>query len=175
MALVLFLRGVNVGGHRTFRPSVLAEELAHLGAINIGAAGTFVIRRPVTRARLQEELARRLPFVTGLVICDGRDILRLIAESRFGAAESRPGMVRFVSVLIDRPKATPALPLQMPPRGRWLLKILARDGRFVWGVYRRDLKVIRYLSAVDRVFGGPVTTRNWNTITAIANVLNADR
>jgi hypothetical protein len=28
MALVVFLRGVNVGGHRTFRPSVLAKELS---------------------------------------------------------------------------------------------------------------------------------------------------
>ncbi|MBY0496071.1 MAG: DUF1697 domain-containing protein [Cyanobacteria bacterium] len=41
MALVVFLRGVNVGGHRTFRPAALAKQLEHLGAINIGAAGTF--------------------------------------------------------------------------------------------------------------------------------------
>jgi hypothetical protein len=43
---VVLLRGVNVGGHRTFRPARLAERLQHLGAINIGAAGTFVIRKP---------------------------------------------------------------------------------------------------------------------------------
>ena len=48
MALVVLLRGVNVGGHRTFRPTTLAEQLKHLDAVNIGAAGTFVIRRPVT-------------------------------------------------------------------------------------------------------------------------------
>ena len=45
MALVVFLRGVNVGGHRTFRPAALVKDLAHLDAVNIGAAGTFVIRR----------------------------------------------------------------------------------------------------------------------------------
>ena len=49
MALVVLLRGVNVGGHRTFRPAILAEQLKHLDAINIGAAGTFVVRQPVTR------------------------------------------------------------------------------------------------------------------------------
>ena len=38
MALVVFLRGVNVGGHRTFRPTVLAKQLRHLDAVNIGAA-----------------------------------------------------------------------------------------------------------------------------------------
>jgi hypothetical protein len=55
--------------------------------------------------------------------------------------------------------------------GKWLLKILARDNRFVFGVYRRHMKVISYLGTFDRLFGIPVTTRNWNTITAIARVL----
>jgi len=33
------------------------------------------------------------------------------------------------------------------------------------------MKTIRYLGTLDRLFGVPVTTRNWNTITAIAKVL----
>lgn len=49
--------------------------------------------------------------------------------------------------------------------------MLARDNRFVFGVYRRDMKVINYLGSFDRLFGVPVTTRNWSTITAIARVL----
>ena len=52
MALVVLLRGVNVGGHRTFRPAVLAQRLKHLDAVNIGAAGTFVIRRPVAAPKV---------------------------------------------------------------------------------------------------------------------------
>jgi hypothetical protein len=44
VALVVFLRGANVGGHRTFRPAVLARDLEHLDAVNIGAAGTFGAR-----------------------------------------------------------------------------------------------------------------------------------
>jgi hypothetical protein len=43
VALVAFLRGVNVGGHRAFRPSVLAKQLARYEMVNIGATGTFVI------------------------------------------------------------------------------------------------------------------------------------
>jgi hypothetical protein len=34
------------------------------------------------------------------------------------------------------------------------------------------MKTIGYLGMLDRVFGVPVTTRNWNTITAIAKVLD---
>ncbi len=39
MALVVFLRGVNVGGHRTFRPSLLARALSRYDVVNVGAAG----------------------------------------------------------------------------------------------------------------------------------------
>ena len=55
MALVVLLRGLNVGGHRNFRPSKLAEQLPHLDAVNIGAAATFVIRQPVAPAHLRAE------------------------------------------------------------------------------------------------------------------------
>jgi hypothetical protein len=66
------------------------------------------------------------------------------------------------------PRKSPRLPVQFPPRGRWLLRIVAREGRFVLGEYRRHLLVIRYLGTMDRLFDVPITTRNWNTMTAIA-------
>ncbi len=173
MALVVLLRGVNVGGHRRFRPVTLAEQLRHLSAVNIGAAGTFVIRRPVARAQLRAELARRLPFETEIVICDGRDIVRLLSDDIAVHDPAQPGIVRFMSVLSRAPRLTPTLPLDLPPQGEWLVKILSRDGRFVIGQYRRHMKTIGYLGALDRIFGVPVTTRNWGTVTAIAAVLNA--
>lgn len=95
MALVVFLRGVNVGGHRRFRPSTLAAELKHLGAVNIGAAGTLVIRARITRAKLRAELARRLPFETTIAICHGGDIARLIASEPYAC--ERPGPMSFAS------------------------------------------------------------------------------
>lgn len=171
MALVVLLRGVNVGGHRTFRPSALAEQLKHLDAVNIGAAGTFVIRRPVSRAQLRTELARRLPFDTQVMICDGREIVRLVSHDHFAGQRVRPDIVRFVSVLSQRPRSAPAMPMCFPARGQWLLKILARDNQFVLGVYRRQMKAIGYLGTLDRIFGTPATTRNWNTIQAISKVL----
>ena len=171
MALVVLLRGVNVGGHRTFRPTTLAEQLKHLDAINIGAAGTFVIRERVTRAQLRAELARRLPFDTEIMICQGREIVRLMSRNCFADQPVRSDIVRFVSVLSKRPRLAPSTPMSFPSSGKWLLKILARESRFVFGLYRRHMKVISYLGTFDRLFGVPVTTRNWNTITTIARVL----
>jgi hypothetical protein len=145
--------------------------LKHLDAVNIGAAGTLVIRRPVTRAQLRAELTAGLPFDTEIMICQGREIVRLMSQNHFADQPSRPDLVRFVSILSQRPRSAPPTPMSFPPSGPWLLRILATESRFVFGLYRRHMKAIRYLGAFDRLFGVPVTTRNWNTITAIAKAL----
>jgi uncharacterized protein (DUF1697 family) len=172
VALVVLVRGLNVGGHRTFRPSRLAKQLQHLNAVNIGAAGTFVIRKPVSHAQLRVEVARRLPFDAEIMICEGGEIVRLMSHDFFAGHQVRPDIVRFVSVLSRLPRSAPRLPMTLPSGGRWLLKVLARDHRYVFGLYRRHMKVIGYLGTLDRLFGVPVTTRNWNTIAAIAKVLD---
>jgi uncharacterized protein (DUF1697 family) len=174
VALVVFLRGVNVGGHRTFRPTKLAVALKHLGAINIGSAGTLVIRHPMTQAQARAEVARKLPFVAEIVVCRSRDILKLLSKDPFQGQSVRPDVVRFVGVLSQRPRLEPSTPMQFPSSGQWLMKILARQNRFVIGMYRRHMKVIGYLGALDRLYGVSVTTRNWNTIATIARVLNSE-
>ena len=172
MALVVFLRGVNVGGHRTFRPAVLARHLEHLGAINIGAAGTFVISKPVTRTRVRAELATRLPFETIVAICDGRDILQLISRHPFGRKPPAPGIVRFVSVITGTTRGVPSDQVRLPERGQWLVRVIGRHKQFILGEYRRHMKTIGYFGTLDKSFRARVTTRNWNTINRIAKVLN---
>ncbi len=174
MALVVFLRGVNVGGHRTFRPSVLAKQLSAYDVVNIGAAGTFVVRKPGSRAKFKAELARKLPFEAEVVVCEGEDVLRLESENPFDAEASRPDVVRFVSVMA-KTGAAPKIPLSLPAEGDWLVRLIAVDRQFLFGLYRRHMKTIGYLSQLDRLFGGKATTRNWNTIKAIVTILKARR
>ena len=173
MALVVFLRGVNVGGHRNFRPAILAQQLKRYDAINIGAAGTFVIRAPTSQAQLRAELRRRLPFETHVMICRGTEFLETVSGDPYGDEPLGTGVVRFVSVLPKSPRLFPSLPLDLPADGGWLVRIVARDNRFVFGQYRRHMKTIGYLGKMDKIFGMPATTRNWNTVSAIVKVLTA--
>lgn len=171
MALVVLLRGINIGGRRTLRPSQLASRLGHLDAVNIGATGTFVVRKPVSPSRLHSEVARRLPFETEIVICDGRDIARLLARDPFARQRVASNVVRFVSVLAQQPRSAPRLPLRFPARGAWLMKVLAREGRFVVGLHRREMRVLSQLAKLRELFGVPYTTRSWSTIVAIGKAL----
>jgi uncharacterized protein (DUF1697 family) len=151
------------------------EQLAHLDPVNIGAAGTFVIRRPISQTRLRAELKRSLPFDTEIMICDGRDIAELTSQNPFAGEPEGREIVRFVSILSKAPRSAPPVPMTFPPNGSWLLKVLARDSRFLVGLYRREMKAIALLGKLDRIFGVPVTTRNWNTINSIAKVLGVTK
>ena len=67
------------------------------------------------------------------------------------------------------------MPMDLPLTGPWLVRILAREHRFVVGLYRRQMKAIGQLGSLDRVFGVPATTRSWTTMAAIARVLDGRR
>ncbi len=171
MALVAFLRGVNVGGHRTFRPSVVATALARYDVVNVGAAGTFVVRKPGSRARFRADLLRTLPFDTEVVLCDGGDLVRLGVDDPFEAEPAGADVVRFVSILTRAPRVRASIPFALPADGEWSLRVIASRKRFVFGLYRRHMKTIGYLGQLDRLLGAPVTTRNWNTIAAVIGIL----
>ncbi|HEY7304392.1 MAG TPA: DUF1697 domain-containing protein [Bryobacteraceae bacterium] len=175
MALVVFLRGINVGGHRTFRPSVLARELSTYDVVNVGTTGTFIVRKPGARAKFFAELRRKLPFESELAFCEGRDLVRLETENPFDLEPSGPDVVRFVSVVSKTVRDTISLPIAIPESGDWFVRVIAVKNRLVFGVYRRHMKTIGYLGQIDKVFGAPVTTRSWNTILSVVRILKAHR
>jgi uncharacterized protein (DUF1697 family) len=175
VAQVVLLRGVNVGGHRVFRPAQLPAKLPELGLINIGAAGTFVVRSRLSRAALRRAIAGHLPFDAEIVICTASQIRALMAADVFKGLPLGPELVGFVSVLSREPKSAPPFPVRLPDGRDWLVQLIGRTDRFVIGVYRRHMKTIGYLGRVDRLFDVPMTTRNWNTFRTIDRTLNALR
>jgi uncharacterized protein (DUF1697 family) len=132
---------------------------------------TRINRKPRSRAKFLAELLRKLPFESKVVLCDGRDLLRLETENPFGTEPSRPDVVRFVSILSKAGRLRSSIPTVLPQGGR----VIASKKRFVFGVYRRHMKTISYLGQIDKLFGVPATTRNWNTITAIVRILKGQK
>ena len=124
---------------------MLAKELGIYDAVNVGAAGTLVVRKPGLRAKFLAELRRKLSFEATIAFCDGSDLIR-----------------RRVS-----------LPIALPEGGEWLVRIIGSKNRLVYGVYRRHMKTIGYLGQIDRLFGAPATTRSWSTILSVLRILKS--
>jgi uncharacterized protein (DUF1697 family) len=173
MTLVVFFRGINVGGHRTFRPSLLARELATYDVVNVGAAGTLVVRKPGSRAKFLAELHQKLPYKAEIAFCNATDLIRLEMENPFAAEALRPDVVQFVSILSKTGREKLALPVAIPQSGEWFIRIIGSTNRLVFGVYRRHMKTIGYLGQIDDLFGAPATTRSWSTIRSVLRILKA--
>ena len=171
MRRVVFLRAVNVGGTNRCRPLEIAKKLARFDVVNIGAVGTFVVRKEVSESTLRAAIVRQLPFQCDIMICSARDVVRLTAKDPFPRQASGPDIVRFVSVAARRIDPLPSLALCLPSEDDWLLKIIAIQDRFVLGLYRRQMKAIGYLGKIEKQLGVPLTIRNWRTIEKVAAIL----
>jgi uncharacterized protein (DUF1697 family) len=172
MPLVVFMRGVNVGGHKAFKPNVLAKELANFDVVNVGAAGTFVVRGRVSQAALRAALLERLPFHPELMICRSGDIVDLAAADPFADQSTGPDVKKYVTVLAKRPSVIPDLPISRPASADWQVKLIATRDRFVLSLHRRLGRTLVYPNeVVEKVLGVSATTRNWNTINAIHDIL----
>ena len=171
MPSVVFLRGVNVGGANLCKPAALAKQLSKFDVVNIGAVGTFVVRANVNESVLRAAIAKKLPFKCEIMICPARDLTKLASKDPFSRQPSGPNITRFVNVLHKPLRLPPSLPLSLPSDDDWLLKIIAIQGRFILGLYRRQMKAIGYLGKIEKVLGVPATTRNWNTIQKVAQIL----
>jgi uncharacterized protein (DUF1697 family) len=171
MASVVFLRGVNVGRANRCQPAQIAKHLTKFDMVNIGAVGTFVVRKNVPDATLRAAIAKKLPFKCEIMIVPASDIIELAAKDPFSEQPSGPTITRFVNVLHKPVRKRVPLPLSLPSDDNWLLKIIAIQKRFVLGLYRREMKAISYLGKIEKLLGVPATTRNWNTIEKVAKAL----
>jgi len=141
--------------------------------VNVGAAGTLVVRKPGPRAKFLAELRRKLPLDAEFAFCAGSELIRLERENPFGAARLRPQVVRFVSILSSSGRCRIPLPIAIPDAGEWFVRILGSNDKLVFGVYRRNMKTIGYLGRIDQLFGARATTRSWSTILSVLRVLKS--
>src|SRR6476619_5365797 len=171
MSSVVFLRAVNVGRTNRCQPALIAKDLDKFGVVNIGAVGTFVVRKDVSESALRAAIAKKLPFKCEIMICPAREIIKLASKDPFSGQPSGPDITRFVSVAAKRIATLPPLPFNLPSENEWLLRVIAIREKFILGLYRRQMKAIGYLGRIEKLLGVPATTRSWNTVEKIVKLL----
>ena len=175
VASVVFLRAINVGGANRCKPADLARQLNTFDVVNIGAVGTFVVRKDVSDSTLRSAIAKRLPFKCEIMIVPARAIIKLASKDPFVGQPGGAEITRFVSVLhkpLPSSHVTRYSSLSLPSDDDWLLKIIAIQNQFVVGLYRRQMKAIGYLGKIEKILGVPGTVRNWNTIEKVMKILS---
>ena len=113
-----------------------------------------------------------MPIQAELMICTARDVLDLASEDPFPDDVSDADITRYVSVLAKRPRTLPPFPIHRPAGDEWQVKVIGMHGRFALSLHRRLGRTLVYPNeVVEKHFGGSATTRNWNTLSSICDIL----
>ena len=169
MGHAVFVRAANVGGRNVFRPAQLARDLEHLDVVNVGAAGTFVVRGKASAARIRREILERLPFEPALAVVPMREVVALVRSDPFAGVRLSKDRRGWVAVLERRPGQPPDLPLFDPAPRAWSVRVDRIDGRFALGLWqRRPGGLVFPNHVVEKAVGAPATTRWWETVERVA-------
>lgn len=164
-AQVVFLRAVNVGGTSVFSVAQLARDLARYDVKNIGAAGTFVVKKAPSAAVLKKEVLARVPLAKQpeVMIRPAKELLDLVASDPFANREGRP----FVCVVAKKPAELPPLPLDVPAGKAWEIRLWEVRGAYALFTIHERAKPGTTLN-VEKALGVAGTTRGWPTMLRIA-------
>lgn len=174
MRWVVFLRAANVGKHNRFQPSVLAQELAKFGLINVGAVGTFVVCEEVSEVTLRSAILRKLPFKCDVMICPAKEMLDLARQNPLANGDGKV-IEAYVTVMAKRPANLPKLPIYAPSEEKWEVKVVGIVGTAVLSLRQKLKNGHLYPNQIiEKRYGVATTTRNWNTIQKVAKILEQD-
>jgi uncharacterized protein (DUF1697 family) len=174
VAHAVFLRAANVGGTKVFRPAQVASALKRLDVVNIGAAGTFVVRSGASATEVRKAFEAALPHTFVMAVRPGREVLALVARAPFKKLAFSKDHRAWVAVLTGKPTRPIALPHITPTEGEWLVRCDALDGAFALGQWRRHpTKFVIPANTIEKVIGVLVTVRWWETMEKVAKALTA--
>jgi len=170
---VAFLRAINVGGHACVKMTDVCHAFEAAGCRNVRSyiqSGNVIFDLPARdlsrcAEKIRARLARLLGDAPALMVRSIDEVVKVVERPPFDTAE--PGVKLYVAFLDGRPRRTPALPIASSKEA---LEIVAVRGRDAFVVSRRK-KTGMYgfpNGFVEAELGVAATSRNWTTVTRIA-------
>jgi uncharacterized protein (DUF1697 family) len=173
---IAFLRAVNVAGHASVRMADLRAAFERAGATLVRTyiqSGNVLFDAPASELpsllpRLRAAVGRLTGGPTTVVFRTVRELKSLVRSAPFCDFEDRGDLKLYVAMLAARPRHAPELPLHLPADG---LEAFALRREDVLLVSRRVRGRFGFPNTfVEKAFGVPATTRNWNTVTRLVEL-----
>jgi len=167
---LVFLRGVNVGGHLV-KMAELKKVLEALGFQNIKtflASGNVAFEAAETdtkvlTGKIEKELEKKFGFGILIVIRTHKDIEKLVAMDPFRGIVVDKNTRRYVTFLKEKKASALKIPYSSVGGGFRILKVTEHE---IFSVLQlnEERRTVDLMAIVEKEFGNKVTTRNWNTV-----------
>ncbi len=168
-----FLRAINVGGHAIVSMQALAGAFEAVGCRDVRTflnSGNVAFTAPgKAAATIQQRIQSKLKDLLGtealVIFRTLRELDAVLKSDPFKDAAKERDVKLYVSLLAAKPDKPVKLPIESPKDG---LKVFHMDKLNIFVVSRRVNGRSGFPNIlVEKAFGVPATTRNWNTITKI--------
>jgi uncharacterized protein (DUF1697 family) len=166
-----FLRGINVGGHKTVPMKELKKAFESLGHQNVKtllASGNVLFDAPeTTRVELTQKISAYLEktfgIEIGVLVRTRAEIQKLTDSAPFKKIRVTPQTRLYVTFISGKPKGALKIPYESPGKE---IRILQVSNSAVLSVVTLSPGVgtIDLMGILEKEFGKNITTRNWNTI-----------
>ena len=173
VTFVAFLRGINVGGHHKVPMAELRKQLDKLGYENIRTllnSGNIIFDAPPDKpedleVRISTHLEKYFGFSIPTMVRSQSNILELFHRQPFSDVTVTKEIRRYISFLRKNNSTELDIPWSSDD-GSYQIKDRISD--CVLSVLDLAVsKTPKAMSALERIYGKDITTRNWNTIERI--------
>jgi uncharacterized protein (DUF1697 family) len=178
LAYVAFLRGINVGGNTIIKMTDLKKAFESLGFTHVTtllASGNVVFESAnspllVLKQKIEKELENRFRVQVLTILRTGSQILDLIKSDPFKNAHINPHTKLHVTFLAEETKRGAKFPSQLPSQEFQIVQVSPSE---VCSVVEPAPKAgtPELMTLLQKEFGKNITTRTWNTIQKIGNVV----
>lgn len=174
---VVFLRGINVGGHHKVPMAELRKELEKLGFENIITllnSGNIIFDGDThdleeLEKTISKNLKKTFGFPIPTIIRKSKTIYQLFNDSPFENIEVNKDIRLYVSFLKNNASSNLELPWISSDNS---YKILDIKDKTILSVLDLSIsKTPKAMDIIEKSFGTDITTRNWKTIERIVNKL----
>jgi len=176
---VVLLRGINVGRHRRVTMADLRASLAAAGYPDVETyvqSGNLLVETRVGAARLTSDVERALRSGLGLdiqvVVRTGSQLRRALSRQPF-RAERVPTSALHFGFAKTKPAAGAVRALAALDFGRDRASVVGSDVYLCYPNGQGRSKMSG--AALEKALGVPITVRNWNVTTALAQKAGMER
>ena len=175
---IALLRGINVSGHRLINMNDLKQMFDGLGLGPVQTyiqSGNVLFRSEDAAERLSRRIKQGIEAVFGfdlpVLVRTAAEMAQIVSDCPFRVAELPEGESLYVTLLADTPAQEGLDRLSAFPCGLDEFRLRGRD---VYIRYRQSAHKSKLTNNLfEQKLRVPATTRNWQTITRLAEMAKA--
>ncbi|QBA64964.1 DUF1697 domain-containing protein [Muriicola soli] len=175
---VIFLRGINVGGHHKVPMAQLRHEMEQMGFTEVSTllnSGNVIFRaQEEDEEKLSIVISSRIADVFGFEIpvttIKADRILKLTKADPFKGEALKEGIKFYVTFLKEEKEDM--IPSPSENEDASIKIIFVAKGMVCSVLDLNKSKTPKAMEFLEKIYGKEITTRNWNTVMKVVNKLN---